>query len=305
MLKGLDYNFTATYEEDEKGKHHFYLNGKEIIGCTTLLKKHHLSPNYDAVDKEKLEEASKYGRIVHGELENYIKNDKLSFSVEVDNFDMWIKENQLEDSMIESEMKVNNDLVGGIIDFIYQEDDGLVIADFKTTSQVHKDAVSWQLSIYRELLGLPIDKGVCFHIKGDIFEVIEIPLKTKEEVEKLFDAERNGVLYQTTDLIESESVEKLVEFQMQLMAMEEAKKKIEEQMDAFKTYALQEMEARGLLNYKVNCRGVELSLTRVLEGKRESVDAKKLQADMPEIYDKYKKISTTKSYVKVSCKPVE
>ena len=76
-------------------------------------------------------------------------------------------------------------------------------------------------------------------------------------------------------------------------------------MTAFKDYVLQEMEQRGLLNYKVNCNGVELSLTRVLESKKESVDAKQLKADMPEVYEKYKKISTTKSYVKVSCKASE
>lgn len=302
MIKGLDYKTTAIFDESE---HKYYVDGKELISTTQLMRKHNLAPDYSTVDETTLRKSAEYGKIVHSELELFIKNDTPSFTQEVENFEMWIKENQLENSLVASELMVNNDLVAGTIDFIFENDNGLVIADFKTTSQVHKDAVSWQLSIYRELLGLPIDKGVCFHIKGDIFEVIDIPLKTKEEVNKLFDSERNGVLYQTTDLIESESVEKLVEFQMQLMAMEEAKKKIEEQMDAFKTYALQEMETRGLLNYKVNCRGVELSLTRVLEGKRESVDAKKLQADMPEIYDKYKKISTTKSYVKVSCKPVE
>ena len=302
MIKGLDYKTTAVFDENE---HKYYVDGKELISTTQLMRKHNLAPDYSTVDENTLRKSAEYGKIVHSELELFIKNDTPSFTQEVENFEMWIKENQLEKSLVASELMVNNDLVAGTIDFIFENDNGLVIADFKTTSQVHKDAVSWQLSIYRELLGLPIDKGVCFHIKGDIFEIIDIPLKTKEEVNKLFDAERNGVLYQTTDLIESESVEKLVEFQMQLMAMEEAKKKIEEQMDAFKTYALQEMEARGLLNYKVNCRGVELSLTRVLEGKRESVDAKKLQADMPEIYDKYKKISTTKSFVKVSCKPVE
>ena len=302
MIKGIDYKSTAVFDPQQ---HKYFVDGKELISTTQLMRKHNLAPSYDSVDAETLSRSAEYGKIVHSELEEFIKYDKPSFSIEVEDFEMWVKENQLEDSMIASELQVNNDLVAGTIDFIYEDNDGLVIADFKTTSQVHKEAVSWQLSIYRELLGKDIKKGVCFHIKGNIFQVIEIPLKTKEEVMKLFEAERNGEIYKTTDLIESDSIEKLVNLQMQLMAMEETKKQIETQMAEFKDYALKEMEDRGILNYKVECNGVELALTRVLESQRESIDGKKLLHDFPELYDRYKKITTTKSYVKVSCKPVE
>ena len=302
MIKGIDYISNAVFNEKT---HKYYVNGNELISTTQLMRKHHLAPDYSSVDEETLKRSADYGTIVHSELENYIKNDIPSFAIEVDNFDKWIKFNQLQNNMIASELMVNNDLVGGTIDFIYEDADGIVIADFKTTSQVHKDAVSWQLSIYRELLGIEINKGMCFHIKNDIFEAIEIPLKTKEEVNRLFDAERKGELYQANELIESESIEKLVNLQMQLMAMEETKKKIEAQMEAFKDYCMQEMEQRGLLNYKVNFNGVELSITRVLESQKESVDAKKLKAENPKLYEEYKKISTTKSYIKVSCKASE
>ena len=302
MIKGLDYKSTAVFDPQN---HKYYVDGKELISTTQLMKKHNLSPNYESVDAETLSRSAEYGKIVHSELEEFIKYDKPSFSVEVEDFEMWVKENQLEDSLIASELQVNNDLVAGTIDFIYQNEDGLVIADFKTTSQVHKEAVSWQLSIYRELLGIDIKKGVCFHIKGNIFEVIDIPLKSHEEVLKLFEAERKGEIYKTTALIENESVEALINLQMQLMAMEETKKKIEAQEEAFKCHILKEMEDRGLLNYKVVCNGIELAFTRVLESQRESIDGKKLLHDFPELYDRYKKTTTYKSYVKVSCKPVE
>ena len=302
MIKGLDYKSQAVFDEE---KHKYYLDGRELISTTQLMKKHNLGADYSSVNEELLTKSASYGTLIHKELELFIKKDEVSFTQEVENFEMWIKENQLENNMIASELMVNNDLVAGTIDFIYEANEELVIADFKTTSQVHKEAVSWQLSIYRELLGMEIKKGVCFHLKGGLFEVIDIPLKTKEEVERLFDAERKGEIYKPFDLIPSDSVEALMNFQMQLMAMDEAKKKIENQMEAFKNYVMQEMEARGLLNYKINCNGIELSLTRVLESKREDIDKKQLKADMPEIYDKYKKTSTTKSYVKVSCKPVE
>ena len=302
MIKGLDIKSKAVFDELE---HKYYLDGKDLISTTQLMRKHHLAPDYSTVDEETLRRSADYGRLVHKELEMFIKKDRPSYTQEVENFEMWIKENQLEDSMIESELQVNNDIVAGTIDFIYQDDNGLVIADFKTTSQVHKDSVSWQLSIYRELLGMEINKGVCFHIKGGLFEVIDIPLKSHDEVNKLFDAERKGEIYQTNDLIPVDSVEALIDFQMQLMAMEETKKKIEAQQEAFKDYVMQEMEKRGLLSYKVVCNGIELSLTRVLESKRESVDTKLLKAENPDIYEKYKKTTITKGYVKVACKPYE
>lgn len=302
MIKGLDYKSSAVFDEKE---HKYYVDGKELISTTQLMRKHNLSPDYSSVDEETLNKSANYGTLIHKELELFIKKDEVSFTQEVENFELWIKENQLENNMVASELQVNNDLVAGTIDFIYEDADGLVIADFKTTSQVHKEAVSWQLSIYRELLGMEIKKGVCFHLKGGLFEVLDIPLKQKEEVERLFDAERNGELYKPYDLIPSDSVEALVQFQLQLMAMDEAKKKIEAQMEAFKDYCLQEMEARGLMKYEINNNGIRLTITRVLESKSESVDAKQLKADNPELFEKYKKIKTTKSYVKVSCKASE
>lgn len=302
MIKGLDYKSNAVFDEKE---HKYYVDGKELISTTQLMRKHNLSPDYSSVDEETLSKSANYGTLIHKELELFIKKDEVSFTQEVENFEKWIKENKLENNMVASELQVNNDLVAGTIDFIYEDADGLVIADFKTTSQVHKEAVSWQLSIYRELLGMEIKKGVCFHLKGGLFEVLDIPLKQKEEVERLFDAERNGEIYTPYDLIPSDSVEALVQFQLQLMAMDEAKKKIETQMEAFKDYCLQEMEARGLMKYEINNNGIKLTITRVLESKSESVDAKQLKADNPELFEKYKKIKTTKSYVKVSCKASE
>lgn len=302
MIKGLDYKSSAVFDEKE---HKYYVDGKELISTTQLMRKHNLSPDYSSVDEETLRKSANYGTLIHKELELFIKKDEVSFTQEVENFEMWIKKNKLENNMLASELQVNNDLVAGTIDFIYEDADGLVIADFKTTSQVHKEAVSWQLSIYRELLGMEIKKGVCFHLKGGLFEVLDIPLKQKEEVERLFDAERNSELYKPYDLIPSDSVEALVQFQLQLMAMDEAKKKIESQMEAFKDYCLQEMEARGLMKYEINNNGIKLTITRVLESKSESVDAKQLKADNPELFEKYKKIKTTKSYVKVSCKASE
>ena len=267
------------------------------------MKKHNLGVYYESVDEEKLRKSAEYGTMVHKELELFIKNNTPSFTDEVMNFEIWSKQNHIE--YLESEKIVNNDIVGGTIDFIYKENEEVVIADFKTTASIHKEAVSWQLSIYRELLGMEIKKGVCFHIRGGLFEVVDIPLKTKEEVERLFDAERKGEIYESYELINNESVEALVNLQLQLMAMEEEKKKIEKAMDSFKDYALQEMEKRGLLRWEVVCDGIKLNLTRVLEGKTTNIDKDKLKLEHPEIFEEYKTTAIKKSYVRVSCKANE
>ena len=42
--------------------------------------------------------------------------------------------------------------VAGTVDFQYEEGGENIIADFKTTSKIHYDAVTWQLSVYNYLI---------------------------------------------------------------------------------------------------------------------------------------------------------
>lgn len=298
----IKYESKLVFDEE---KHKYTLNGNPLISCTQLMRKHNLSPDYSGVDGEVLKKSAEYGTIVHKELEMFIKENAPSFTKEVENFEGWLLENGFESKLRASELMVNNDIIAGCIDLILGDDDELIIADFKTTSSIHKDSVSWQLSIYRNLLGLDVKKGLCFHIKGDLFEVVEIPLKTKEEVERLFQCEREGEIYQANDLMDTESVEKIIALQDTLISYKEQAKKIEEELEGFKTALLGKMEEYGILTWKIENNGVKMNFTRILEAKRESVDSTKLKKDHPDIYEAYKKTSIIKPSIRITFKKTD
>ena len=47
--------------------------GKELISVTTLLRKHGLAPNYGNVDPQVLKAKAERGKLIHLEIEKYIK----------------------------------------------------------------------------------------------------------------------------------------------------------------------------------------------------------------------------------------
>lgn len=290
----------ATIDFNFKEEGHIYTskNRKSYISITRLLKEMGISPNYDAVNEDVLKKASEYGTYIHSEIEQYCKFNDDGISKEFDNFKAWSKKNQI--NFIASEYRVHNSTYAGSIDLIYMQDGELVISDIKTTSEVHKDSVSWQLSLYRYLLGEQIEKATCIHIKKDIFEIVDIPLKSNEECEALIRAYENNEKYDVA-LIEEEKVLKLFELQETLKQMDAEKKKIEKQIQSFKDMCLQAMQDRNLLSVELNADDKKLKITRVISKDKESIDYDKLIADNPQInIDQYKKYTPVKEYVKIS-----
>ena len=45
----------------------------DLVSVTTLLKKHNITPDYSMVDDDVLKAKAEYGKVVHEELEKYVK----------------------------------------------------------------------------------------------------------------------------------------------------------------------------------------------------------------------------------------
>ncbi len=184
----------VTFKEDT----HQYFNedGKELISVTTLMQKHGLAPNYSGVASEVLRAKAQRGSYIHKEIEEYIKEGKVGFTTELLNFI-----NTPKGEVLVSEGLVYNDIVAGTCDLILYEKGEYIISDIKTTYRLHKEAVSWQLSIYANLFNhhtpsVKFTRGQVYHFDKDgNLNVVEIPLKPVNEVEKLLECERNGILY--------------------------------------------------------------------------------------------------------------
>lgn len=88
--------------------------------------------------------------------------------------------------------------IAGTVDLQYVDGSEDVIADYKTTTQIYYDAVSWQLSIYAylvtqgDLMKYYFKSLKVFHLHGGKLSVKDIPLQDYDAVKGLLDAHRNG-----------------------------------------------------------------------------------------------------------------
>lgn len=270
---------------------------KNYLSITRVLKELGISPSYDSVDEETLKRAADYGNTIHSDIENYCKFNE-SFTAEADKFIMWSKNNQI--NFVGSEYRVHNRVFAGSIDLIYRQNNELVISDIKTTSQVHKESVSWQLSLYRYLLGEKIEKATCIHIRPDLFEVMDIPLKSNEECENLL----NDYLYKgkyDVALLEEQQIQVLVDLQKTIDALKQQQKEAENKIQVIKDALMNAMNEKNLLSVEVELNDKTIKITKVAPKDKEKIDYEQLLKDNPNIeLDKYKSYTPVKPFLRIS-----
>lgn len=176
---------------------HKYFNGSdEYISVTTLLKKYNLSPDYGNIDKKVLEKAAKRGTHIHKLLEDYVKTGLNTEPSILSLFVQYFNNRQVDLTKATAEELVYDTKykIAGTIDVQYQDGDDFIIADYKTTSTIHYDSVTWQLSIYNyiknqgDIISYYIQHIKVFHYYNGILNIKELPLIPFEEVEKLLEA---------------------------------------------------------------------------------------------------------------------
>ena len=290
---------------DEKTHTYTTEDGRELISVTTLLKKAGISPNYDFVNEEVLKAAADRGTLIHKEIEDYIKKGEIGFTKELQEFIRYITENKLK--VLASEKQVNNDLVAGTIDLILETEKGNIIyADIKTTSTIHTDSVSWQLSIYKDLdlnntydnyqdyLNATLqvwhfDKDGNLTVK-DLFEV------ATEYLEKLYESYAQGTKFEIVAdenaLTELYNAERIIEF------FEKEKAKAEENAKVVREKIVASMKEQGLTKFEND----KISITYIAPTERVTFDSTAFKKDQPELYKQYSKSSMTKESVRIKLK---
>lgn len=282
--------------------HSYWLGDKQLISVTQLMKKHGLSPNYSAVRKNVLDAKAERGTLIHEEIEDYINFGAEGFTDELDAFKAVMSDNGITPTV--SETIVHDDLVAGTIDVVGRCQKGRFIADIKTTSALHKDALAWQLSVYAYLFGkmnpgAKIAALYGIHLNGISGKLVEVERKPDEEVERLFECERNGEIYipksqslpiSKTELAYMASVERRIS---------ELKKQIDDynkSYDEMKEDLKIRMKERGIRSYEDEL----LKISYIEPYMREGIDVAKLKADKPEIFAQYKKVTNVRDGVKIT-----
>ena len=279
---------------------YFTESGKELISVTNLMQKHGLSPKYEDVDPELDKKKAERGTLIHKEIENRIKEGTESILPEVDNFVSYMKSERVPMCKIISEQIAYNDIVAGTVDLLYTlENEEVIIADIKTTYDIHRDSVSWQVSIYNALLGYKANRAKCLHFdKNGSLKAIDIPLKPKAEIEKLFECERNGEIYkrdfslivrdnQLAELLDAEAI--IVAAKQRIEEAEAIKKRISEAV-------LKAMEENAVTSFSTD----KLNFTYVSGYEKSTFDTKRFKSAHPDEYEKWSKKTTVAPTVKIT-----
>lgn len=269
----------------------------KLISVTQLMKKHGLAPSYDFVDAETLELASKRGTLIHKEIETYNKTLEVGFTEEVAEYVAHVEYNGIH--CLGSEVIVYNDIVAGTVDLLLEHDGTLIIADIKTTSTVHKDAVSWQLSIYNHLLGCEYKQAQVYHFDKDgKLKVVDIPFKPQSEVERLLDCERKGEIYKQDAIITTDQLNAIADAESIIVQAEEMKRQAEERLQEIRTALMEAMKATGVSSYSDD----NVTISYIAPSTTTTLDSKAIKNELPEVYQKYSRTTERKEQIRIKLK---
>lgn len=286
---------------DEKTHTYTNENGKNLTSVTQLLKLAGLTPDYSTVDQEVLTRKAERGTLIHKEIENFIKDGSIGFTVELNEFIKYITDNSI--TPIYSELIVYDDDIAGCIDMVAVDKEGKThLVDFKTTYTIHKETCSWQTSIYKYLFEKlnpskndklkieNIDYLDVYHFdKEGKLEVLSLPIKDKNQVENLKNI-LNGTYENNID-----NEFELFTIQSQIDCLKAKLEELETKKNEELVKAVEKLKIAGTNSYKG-----KVNITIVAPVKKVSVDTKALKKDLPDIYEKYKKETETKESYRVS-----
>jgi len=270
----------------------------DLVSVTTLLKKHGLSPDYGNVDEKILKAKAERGSVIHEELEQYINHKQLGFTSELEQFISKCKEQNILPS--KSEFMVWNDEVAGTVDVAGLIDGQTFIGDFKTTATLHREAVAWQLSLYAYLMNENFDKMIAIHFPDEnTCKIVELKPIPKEEIEKLFECERNCELYQKKTLeLDTASCEKIMTIQQELKALDSRKKELEETEAELKNMLIAKMEETGVKSIDNDY----FRITYTAPTTQDRIDSTRLKKELPEIAKEYTKTTPVKAKITITIK---
>ncbi|MCX4255079.1 MAG: PD-(D/E)XK nuclease family protein [Bacilli bacterium] len=177
---------------------HIYLvDGVIVPSVSEIL--HFIFPDkYKGVNKAILNRKAQYGTTIHESIEMYEANIKTMTMEEAFNVTVQAKElNYIQEASLRQYVKLKNRYkiivleqemmikykryYAGRFDMVANVDGEVSLCDIKTTAELDKEYLSWQLSYYELATGKTFDKLFAIWLpKKDIGRLVEIERKPKE-----------------------------------------------------------------------------------------------------------------------------
>ena len=300
----------------EEVSHSYWVEGgQELMGVTTLMKKHGLSPDYSDIPDKVLEKAAKEGTELHQEIEDYDNGISLLQTPLTEEYHNLCLERGLK--FVCNELLVSDEeLVASKIDGVYQGStpNSYILVDYKSTQKVHNRALSFQLSIYRYLFekqfpGTMVESLWVLHLdkkKRKILGFYPVDPIPDSEIEALLDAERNGRIYvddfTSYDVSATLSNDEVSTYVSSYSEVLELKERLDSAQAALKDLdhkILEWMEANNIEEAD-GPDGIRFKIKKAYS--RSSVDSTKFKKEYPLIYNQMLKTTTVSSSLLVSKK---
>lgn len=284
--------------------HQYVYNGKELFGVTALLKKYNLSADYTGISEETLSRAAAKGTALHLLLEHY--DEGKSVIAKTDAEKRTIKDYKaLGLKCLASELLVSDlSVTASFIDKVYEKGENEVeLCDIKTTAQIHERALSWQLSIYKHLFLLSNPKIKVVGLSVLQFDKNTGELKAYKPVREIPESKVRELLecaaldlpftdegedLPTADLaLPKNEIAEYADVSAQLLTLKATVDALTERKKALDAKVLAYMEKENITTLDAG-----LGQFRMRKGSvRVGIDTKALQADHPDLAEKYKKES--------------
>ena len=274
----------------------YWIGETHLEGLTGMIGRQLFPNKYAAVPEKILAKAAARGHRIHEEIQVYdmfgeVASDEVRWYADMKKAEQF--------DVLDSEYLVTDGThFASAIDKVIVKDDKVCLADVKTTYELDKEYISWQLSIYKYLFSLlnpdiEVDKLYAIWVRNgaSLHEVPEIP---QEEVIELLNCERQGTQYIKKEIDASKAIE--VAKQMSEVLVEIAE--LEAKIDAFKVQ-LEELFGQ----YGVDKLDNEyFTITRVAGFTKETFDGAKFKEEHPKLHKRYVKQTEVKPSIRIKLK---
>lgn len=302
----------------DEAAHTYTLEGVRLSGVTAIVK--WMFPDtYKDIPQSVLDKAAEHGSLIHKKCEQY---DNCGFGDDLQEVREYVRlkaENGL--TTLENEYLVDDGKdIASSIDVVFDKDESGMysLADIKTTSKIHKDNVTLQLSIYAYLFercnkGKKVGRLFVIWLpkeqygKAELMELKRIGSADCKKIVKAYVAKEDATPYREKYFggveasMEIEPIEEampanlkdaedeIIKIETQLKQMEERKKELKEGLyDLMVQHNVKKWQSK------------RLQIIRKLESTRESIDTAKVKKQYPEVYAECLKTSKVKGSITIN-----
>lgn len=280
---------------------HTYIDvesGKELSGCTIVLKRYGISPNYSAIPDSVMDNASERGSRIHKEISDYINFGTCETEAQKEYAKLGL------DSIASEYLVSDNENFATSIDVVLGD---CSLVDIKTTYTLHVNYLSWQLSINAYLfelqnpeLKVPKLYGA-YYKKDGTFSVVEVQRIPVDEVKRLLSAYLNDEEFtpsQTKVTTGDTRIAEIYELEKFIATIKQDAEIAENRKKKLLNTLYDEMSKNGVDKIENDF----MTITKVSPTESTRVDSGMLKTLHPAIYNEVLKKSQVKGYVKVKIK---